>query len=279
MFSALISFSFSIRSASPLGLTVLPIRRSSLRTTRHGSKSVATRPVSVRVGAFRWTGQAQPQLATGPGQQRFQRIDAEPQTSGNLGLRQIAVVAQNHRLALPFRQLGERGLQRPLPLGYTEGLLGAMATVGQRIEIELALWSLSPEPVATGIEHDLMQPGAEARLPRTPCFRLLPGLQEGLLTNVLGLAAIIQQATGRRMQPPQMAVHQLLEGALVAAGQRRQQITVGVDAFLDSWQLVVQVRNSVAPTARIFRGRWSAKRIAANRLARMAAGTGGCDSN
>jgi hypothetical protein len=57
-----------------------------------------------------------------------------------------------------------------------------------------------------------------------------------------------------------MAIHQLLESALIAASQRRQQIAVRVDAFGASWQFAFQVRISVAPMAGIFS--WSLRRQA-----------------
>lgn len=189
-------------------------------------------------------GQLQPQLAPRPGQQGFQRIDAETEACRGLALVQTAVMTKDHGFALPLGQVRQSRLQGLFALGVAKYPLRPVLLIDQRIRVDLADWPSATQAITAAVQHDLVQPGGKAGPPGLPPRCLAPGLQEDVLTDILSFTAIVQQPGRRGMQSTEMTIDQLLEGTLVARGKCQQQIGIGV-VVGRRWQVVVQARDSV----------------------------------
>jgi hypothetical protein len=82
------------------------------------------------------------------------------------------------------------------------------------------------------IDDDAIEPGGEAggaelTLGGAPVRRLRPDAQEGLLGDLLGVAARAGDALCHRHRLAQMAAHQFAEGDAVAIADTHHQVLVG----------------------------------------------------
>lgn len=84
------------------------------------------------------------------------------------------------------------------------------------------------QAVAAEVQHDLMQPGGESRRARPPVGGLLPGAHEGILTDLVGIRAIVEQSSGQRVQPIEVTLQQHAAAAGIAAAYAFEGVEVGI---------------------------------------------------
>src|SRR5690606_5537002 len=145
-----------------------------------GSARTAAGPCPSRASSFvpRNAAQELPELTSSAGEQRLDRLHADPEHLRSLPMGQLLIVDEGDRLALPRSELLERlGHRQRRPLSFQEGpwlRTGSPRVGGGFHEREIRAGLPLPQPVERHVAGDRVQPGRDARRGLV-AFGMLPG--------------------------------------------------------------------------------------------------------